>query len=46
MEDIAGEVLPAYIENARQKDLISIGCRNGVSGRNDSKSSEVYGYRT
>ena len=32
MEDIAGEVLPDYIENARQKDLISVGCRNGVSG--------------
>lgn len=32
MEDIAGEVLPAHIENARRKDLISIGCRNGVSG--------------
>lgn len=32
MEDIAGEVLPADIENARQKDLISVGCRNGVSG--------------
>jgi formate C-acetyltransferase len=32
MEDIAGEVLPDHIENARQKDLISVGCRNGVSG--------------
>ena len=32
IEDLAPEILPAYIENARQKDLISIGCRNGVSG--------------
>jgi formate C-acetyltransferase len=32
MEDIAGRVLPEHIENARQKDLISVGCRNGVSG--------------
>lgn len=32
VEDLASEILPANIENARQKDLISIGCRNGVSG--------------
>lgn len=32
IEDLAPEILPAYIENARQKDLISVGCRNGVSG--------------
>lgn len=32
IEDMAPEILPAYIENARQKDLISVGCRNGVSG--------------
>ena len=32
MEDIASEVLPDYIENARQKDIITIGCRNGCSG--------------
>ena len=32
LEDLASEILPAYIENARQKDLISVGCRNGVSG--------------
>jgi pyruvate formate-lyase/glycerol dehydratase family glycyl radical enzyme len=32
LEDLAPEVLPAEIERARQKDLISIGCRNGVSG--------------
>ena len=29
---MAPEILPDYIENARQKDLISVGCRNGVSG--------------
>lgn len=32
LEDLAPEVLPEEIERARQKDLISIGCRNGVSG--------------
>jgi len=32
IEDIASEVLPPYIENARRKDIISIGCRNGCSG--------------
>ncbi|QAT43419.1 glycyl radical protein [Aminipila luticellarii] len=32
LEDLAPEILPDYIENARQKDLISVGCRNGVSG--------------
>ncbi|MHC1722582.1 MAG: pyruvate formate lyase family protein [Aminipila sp.] len=32
MEDLASEILPNDIENARQKDLISVGCRNGVSG--------------
>lgn len=32
MEDIAYEVLPAHIENLRQKDVITIGCRNGCSG--------------
>ena len=32
IEDMAPEILPDYIENARQKDLISVGCRNGVSG--------------
>lgn len=32
VEDLAPEILPPEIERARQKDLISIGCRNGVSG--------------
>ncbi len=32
MEEIASEGLPNYIENARQKDIITIGCRNGCSG--------------
>lgn len=32
IEDLAPEILPDYIENARKNDLISIGCRNGVSG--------------
>ncbi len=32
MEDTAYEVLPAHIENLRQKDVITIGCRNGCSG--------------
>ncbi|HCU08329.1 MAG TPA: pyruvate formate-lyase [Clostridiales bacterium] len=32
VEDLASEILPPETENARQKDLISIGCRNGVSG--------------
>lgn len=32
MEDLAGEILPEHIEIARQRDLISVGCRNGVSG--------------
>lgn len=32
IEDLAPKILPDYIENARQKDLISVGCRNGVSG--------------
>ncbi len=30
IEDLAPEILPDYIENARQKDLISVGCRNGI----------------
>lgn len=32
MEDIAGDVLPPHIEEARKEDLISVGLRNGVSG--------------
>ena len=32
IEDTAFEVLPPLIENARQKDIITIGCRNGCSG--------------
>lgn len=32
IEDLAPEILPAHIENARRKDIISIGCRNGCSG--------------
>ncbi len=44
IEDLAGEILPPHIENARQKDLISVGCRNGVSGEtmpNHSKCLKV-----
>lgn len=32
MEDIAAQVLPEDIEKARQRDIISVGLRNGVSG--------------
>ena len=32
IEDTAFEVLPTHIENLRQKDIITIGCRNGCSG--------------
>ena len=32
IEDTASVILPSYIENARQKDIITIGCRNGCSG--------------
>ncbi|MGN0711154.1 MAG: glycyl radical protein [Anaerovoracaceae bacterium] len=32
IEDIAADVLPKNIEEARQEDLISVGLRNGVSG--------------
>ena len=32
LQDIAVNFLPEEIENARVKDLISVGCRNGVSG--------------
>ncbi len=32
MEDEAGRVLPPDIESARQRDIISVGLRNGVSG--------------
>lgn len=32
IEDTAFEVLPPHIENLRQKDIITIGCRNGCSG--------------
>lgn len=44
MEDLSLEILPAYIENARQQDLISVGCRNGVSGEttpNHNKFLEI-----
>lgn len=44
IEDLAPQILPDYIENARQKDLISVGCRNGVSGEtmpNHKKFLEV-----
>ncbi|MDE8735082.1 pyruvate formate lyase family protein [Eubacteriales bacterium DFI.9.88] len=44
LEDLAPQILPEYIENARQKDLISVGCRNGVSGEtmpNHKKFLEV-----
>lgn len=32
IEDLAPYILPSHIEEARQMDLISVGCRNGVSG--------------
>ncbi|HHX92963.1 MAG TPA: pyruvate formate-lyase [Clostridiales bacterium] len=41
VEDLAPSILPPEIEDARQKDLISVGCRNGVSGETTPNYSRL-----